>query len=452
MTVRLSRRNVLAVGGSLALATFVNSSRASRISSTAGGWTQPRFDATKRGFVDSTAGPRVSDGSPEQRWQNDEYTGRRVPLVAGDYVYVPTGEWIGAIDRHTGAEDWRGHIGEGIVSPILVDDAIFTFDLETGRVSAIEANSGEDRFRKRLDSQPLTRLVGIDEVVLCGSAAGFHALDTTDGEQVWQTSLDGALTRPCAVIDDWVVVATTSQLYHLDVADGSIGWEMELLTEEPGGPVVTPDSMYVTVVEERPGDPAFAALDLVDGQERWRVDRYDETTAPAVSDERVYLGARRGGTDELVSLDAADGSEDWQVITDAPVSDPPIVDDTTVYAPLANGHLLALDAGHGGTRWELDVDQAGGSLGQPVIADGTLYVSGETVGLVALADPAAIDDDGPHEANDQLQGDVEDDAEANDEADDSAFGFGSGFAILSALAGAGGAAYLLNRRSATGKR
>ncbi|MDP9366546.1 MAG: PQQ-binding-like beta-propeller repeat protein [Chloroflexota bacterium] len=99
--------------------------------------------------------------------------------------------------------------------------------------------------------------------------------------------------------------------------------------------------------------------------------------SPAVADGVVYVPADSA----VLALDAATGGERWRAVTSGvparqgedPWTGLVAVGDGVVFAT-SNGHVLrALDAATGAERWRLEAN-ADGWVGDPVVADGAVYV------------------------------------------------------------------------------
>ncbi|SDQ32964.1 outer membrane protein assembly factor BamB family protein [Natronobacterium texcoconense] len=147
-----------------------------------------------------------------------------------------------------------------------------------------------------------------------------------------------------------------------------------------GQPVVAGDTVFVSTASITRGTETSEGVYAVDdetGDVRWRYDvpdslEYGWTYSPAVTDDTVYvslLGER------VVALEAATGELEWE--TDVPATGPPTVADGRVFVPGETdddrlSFVAALDAATGDERWRRtgDGDRSGRQL---AVADGTVY-------------------------------------------------------------------------------
>ena len=164
-----------------------------------------------------------------------------------------------------------------------------------GSVVAVDARSGAERWRFRLDHRydklDYTPAVAGDTVYAVASRTqadddGYlFALDRRRGDERWRFSTDGRLLSP-AVTEDLVVVGGLDGVFAVDRATGERRWHYRTdgwATQA----VVTRDSVYV-------GGDGVTAIDLASGQRLWHHPTPHRVGVPAVDDGVVFAGGLYG--------------------------------------------------------------------------------------------------------------------------------------------------------------
>ncbi len=197
-----------------------------------------------------------------------------------------------------------------------------------------------------------------------------HALDPGDGSERWRTDVDGFAPSGPAVVDGVVYVpADDAGVYALRATDGTVLWHANPEAEVRGPPVVAGGSVYVQ------GRDGLLALAHDTGAVQWRTERANDVpyAAPVVAEDLVYAYGDEGDT--LLAVDAADGTVEWEseelIGTGAEAS--LAVSGDYLYAATGNA-LEEYDRRSGSlrTRWR-NLES-----GDPVVADGRIYVGGRT--------------------------------------------------------------------------
>lgn len=221
-----------------------------------------------------------------------------------------------AIPVHFGPDQavrWKADLPPGHSSPCVVGDVVVVTGFEDGAsvVVALDRVRGTERWRRTFEGPAYPEYFHVDAVPALPSAA-------SDGERV-------------------VVYFGNYGLVALDL-DGEIQWEHRL--PHPGygfGVGNSPLLVDGVVVLARDGAPeaAILAFDLEDGEEIWRIDRFNYGEAHASPflwrhedrDELVIAGTNR-----LCSYDPSTRELLWTVegLTVFPCTTP-VADDETLY-------------------------------------------------------------------------------------------------------------------------
>lgn len=300
----------------------------------------------------------------EQLWQQTVDGGVVVLLgTSPDSVIVGGYGLVAALDRTTGAEQWR------FVDP-------------TGALWPMAAYAGENGIHVTLD-----RPVEGDyepPVVM--------TFDRVDGSLIWSNTLDGAdhpdlelQTGPSssALVGDRLFVKTTGTLHALDARTGEILWIHRVATapHEKYGPAPLLVDGGLLYVPDPNGE--LVALEAHSGRKRWRLDVEPGYVAPvSVEGGRIVFIDGAG----VHAVDSATGDRVW----DHPIADTrnqaAVVGDVVV---VLGGHqLTGLAVATGNPLWSTTVDL---EIGYAVLAAGDVAVAAAEDGVVAVvADTGAI--------------------------------------------------------------
>jgi eukaryotic-like serine/threonine-protein kinase len=306
------------------------------------------------------AGKRLYFGSDDGNvYAVDSETGRQIwkmktrgpvpatPAVANGTLYV--GSYDGnfyALNADTGALKWKFATGgerrfeaKGLhgmqpknqtiadpfdiflSSPVVADNTVY-FGSGDGNVYALDANSGEMRWKFKTGDVVHASPAFADGLVFVGSWDGyFYALDAKTGDQKWRFhggedplihNQVGFQSSPAVVNGVVYTGCRDAQLYALDAGTGKEKWKIDnqlswVITSPAvaGGKVyfATSDSALYHVVEAATGK----SLVKEDG-------RAYMFSSPAVANDTVFIGVLNG---TLMARDAATGKVLWEFHTDA---------------------------------------------------------------------------------------------------------------------------------------
>lgn len=348
------------------------------------------------GDDDDRAGPPADAADAAAEWTRHGYD-------LGNTRAAPEGAAPDAALVPDLAPAWELRGVDGVTgTPVVSDGTVYVGDW-TGRVRALDAGGGEERWAHDLDSGYVGGSVAVDDerVVVGTFDARIVALDRAGGEQLWETSVDD---HPKAVVF--------------------------------GSPVIVDGLVVVGVGSYEvfaPGDPStfrghVVALDVETGAEQWRfwMTAGDATegpgvsvwSSPAVDTDRgvVYIGTGQAyalpappRSDALVALDLHTGEEVWSTQftagdtwtiaaptgLDADVGAVPNLFEVDGVAAVGVGDKAgvyrALDRETGEVLWERRLTAGGaqgGVMASAAVAEGTVYVASndasQKADLVAL--------------------------------------------------------------------
>lgn len=264
-------------------------------------------------------------------------------LNAGGGIGLP------GLDLAIGVQRWTGPrtAGGGFfgppqsVQPVSVDGRVYAAPARTGTVVALEANDGSVIWQARPGAEsPGSRefnrpAVANGAVFVTSWPYQVTALETDSGTQRWQRDLSEQMVLAPVATDAGLVVQTRSGVSLLDTTDGTPLWEQSLDANATDGmPAVAGGRIYLA-----DNQGSLHARDLASGESLWTTEFTGET-APVVADGVVYAVETNHS---LVAIDAESGDQRFSYQPEVPPLSAPVVGEDTVF--LATGDsILALEA------------------------------------------------------------------------------------------------------------
>lgn len=317
----------------------------------------------------------------EVRWRR--VTGGPIvaaPSVSGGVVVtVSSDQTLYAYDRG-GRLRWRYPQGElpqrleilsGVRSaPLVSTRAVFVSERQGVRVLSAEDGALVGLVGLETESRPLG-LAG--ELAIFASAREVLALDA-QGQERWRRELPGRLAGGSvdAAKGRVLVTTTSAQLLVMEAESGKLFRPMAL----GGRPRTAPVAVSGGALVAREG----ALLELVWDQVRWSVALPREASAdPVTEGELAFLACG----DTLVAFALADGQERWRRVFKGSLGQP-VVAEGRVYVGTSEGELWALGCAEGKVRWELP--GTGPLLAPPVIDEDLIFLGSGDFKLYAIPD------------------------------------------------------------------
>ena len=186
-------------------------------------------------------------------------------------------------------------------------------------------------------------------VVLPGTPVGL-TLPAAPDPVLWSTPISAPPTAPPLIAGQYVFLATLPGLVTaFGLKDGREAWREAISADQP----LAADNAFVFVAA---GD-AVHALRQADRTTAWRRPTGTITAPPLAKDGWVIAAAG----EKLFALRAIDGSIVWS-IDSGPQRERATIDGDTLFVPLANGRVRALDLATGTVQWEQRVAGAPAEL------------------------------------------------------------------------------------------
>jgi len=233
-------------------------------------------------------------------------------------------------------------------------------------------------------------VVVADESVFVAGETGLLALDATSGERRWSRSYGPETAVSGPVVGDALYVAVDDEVRALSPADGSPRWT----STAPAAPVrrLVADGGTVAVTTEGTVESRGAVLAIVDGEERWQFRAEDATVSRfgglAVGDDAVYaVGENSGSATWHHALEPATGEERWRA-NGLNHSTALTVAGDAVLAGGFYGNTVAQATRSGAERWRVQVGPAIDTVGADgdVAFVGGYDAEGPNLHAVSLAD------------------------------------------------------------------
>ncbi|MGC3936431.1 PQQ-binding-like beta-propeller repeat protein [Roseobacter sp. EG26] len=345
--------------------------------------------------------------SPQQIWSVGIGSGdsrrQRItadPVVGGGLIYtLDAASQVAAVST-SGAIAWKADLKplrDGAEAAtgggLAYKDGILFASLGYGSIAALDAKTGTEIWRQRLDGVGVSTPTAFDELVYVtsGDDTGW-ALRASDGRIEWQlaASPDGhnVLGSPAPAVADGLTIFGfgSGEVQAVFRRGGLRRWDASALGQRfgrslgavgdvTGAPVVSGNSVYVGNQSGR-----IVALNLESGGRIWTAP--EGAVGPVMpAGDSVFVVNDLG---ELVRLDASSGARIWGVqlpnfVKNRPkrraeiiAHHGPILAGGRIYVASNDGALRSFDPVSGALLGSVDIAQ--GATTAPVVAGGVLYV------------------------------------------------------------------------------
>lgn len=218
--------------------------------------------------------------------QGDKFN-RLKPVLSAEHIFVAAynGE-VNALTREDGDRVWRQRLRLPLSGGVGYSNGLVLVGTENSQVIALDAETGDIRWEAEVSSEVLATPVGNGRVVVVQTVDGkLLGLDAESGNRLWvyenvvpALSLRG--TSSPLIVDNFVIAAFgNGTVVSVALDNGTLRWdervsiptgrsEIDRLVDIDGDLILS-DNRQVLVT----GYQGYvAAIDVVTGQTRWRVD------------------------------------------------------------------------------------------------------------------------------------------------------------------------------------
>ncbi|WJG10517.1 outer membrane protein assembly factor BamB [Aliiglaciecola sp. LCG003] len=352
----------------------------------------------------------------------DFYYSRLRPALAYDKVYAASRQGtVAAFDETSGKEIWKRDLAtypndswfsfisniwsSGISAKIsggltISYETVF-FGTEDGEVFALDANTGETKWRVKVRGEVIAPPAVDEQVVVVNTGSGtLFALNATTGEQLWSYDSDvpalslRGISTPVAVNGGAIVGTATGKLVVNILASGQTAWEetisapsgateLERIVDIDSEPVVLAGIIYVISF-----DGTLASVELRTGRIIWKRE-YNSYRRIGVAGNSLYV---TDVNSNMYSIDRRNGVELWSqsalkkrnLTAPEPIGDYVVVGDKY-------GYLHWMNQSDGQIVARMDIggdDEDEGIYVEPVTNGNKLYAQTRDGELVAIEVPA----------------------------------------------------------------
>ena len=382
-----------------------------------------QYDAQRTGNVTG-----IAPETATLLWQSNEKTAGCIqagPIISDGKVYVSTwwssgmgveGNAVDAlycIDKNSGEEIWNNTEVYGASTAAIADGKLFV-GTHRGNLACVNVTNGALLWSKKIEENPSwygvasSPLVFDDRVYVLTFSDGTLHTFSFDGTELWNFSSGGEIfcyASPSAYGDKIFFAGKDSDseqhaLYCLDLNTQAEVWNFTTETEIRGSPTIWDEEGMVFFTTKYVYGKArkLYAVNITTGAEVWNVTHYASWASPALSSGKLYIGGSAVDT-TFYCYNAEDGTLIWKneemggAIGGA-MDSSPVVADGKVYFGTSevDGTVYGLDANNGSILWSYTLHIPAGFGGgfnvasPPAVADSTLFIGMDNVGVLAFRD------------------------------------------------------------------
>lgn len=286
------------------------------------------------------------------------------------------------------AQKWKVTIGDGVATPSLVGDRLFTFSREGGSevVRCLDAANGRELWKDQYDVLPAdgpargfsgprcSPVVADGRLVTLGLRGTLSCYEAASGKLLWRKDeYPGALPRfftsASPIVANGLCVAQLGGgdkggVVAFDPANGEAKWRWEGGSPAYASPTLLSAGSKQYVIAET--ENKIVALSLADGALAWETPYavegrgYNASTPVVVGQTVYYAGSNRGATAVKLEPDGdkLKATELWKNMDNSVQFNTPIVKDGLLYGLTANNVFFCIDTKDGKTAWTAPLNPA----------------------------------------------------------------------------------------------
>jgi outer membrane protein assembly factor BamB len=316
-----------------------------------------------------------------------------VPIVVDGLVIVGDQKGLHAFDAGNGSPAWSVAGSGGFIESAGADNGvIFAADLG-GKMHAIDARSGAERWTAALPNNGIHPLVA-QGLLWVGSSDGHaYGLDPATGNTRWTwTGPPGAQVDVNVVTSDTAYLGSAGTQYAIRLVDQAELWSFDTHGTGRTGPVLAGHTLYVGT--QGGGQNALYALDAATGKNRW-APPFGIASGGQVTPGPALQGVLYVTTDGDGAYALRDNGSTYDVLWHDPEVGPGfrpaslVAGSRTMYVQPNEAALVALRMSDGSKLWEATSDAPAEE--SPVVSGGFVFqVDDESNMLRAWAEPSLV--------------------------------------------------------------
>jgi outer membrane protein assembly factor BamB len=310
----------------------------------------------------------------------------KLPAVAVNNV-IFTDDYSGkvvAIDADTGKQIWKINTKSNLITGLAASQGMIFAGTSYGKILAISQKDGKILWNSNMSAQIIATPCAYDNILLAKTENGeLAAFNIFNGEKMWSyqseepTVILRRSSSPQAFQNMAIAGFASGDLMVFNLYNGNIIWK-ETIAEGAGfnnvqnmvdidaTPKVVDGMIYTVTYHGR-----IAALDLKTGRPIWQHD-LSANSDLAVSDNRVYV------TDEqsnILAFDRQTGNVVWKqsALLNRNVTAPSVINGDVVVADAA-GYVHLLDQNNGKFVGRALVSRYDPIINTPIVSGSSFYI------------------------------------------------------------------------------
>jgi outer membrane protein assembly factor BamB len=288
-------------------------------------------------------------------------------------------------------QKWTLAIGDGVATPALVGDKLYTFtrEGESEVIRCVDAAGGKQIWQEKYDARgpdgpagqyPGPRsspAVADGKVVTLGVRGTLSCFDAASGKVLWRkddTGFPKFFVSSSPIIVDGLCIAqiggqNNGAVVAYDLATGNEKWKAAGVNPDNASPsLMTVGDTKLIVVET---DTKIVAVNAADGKIAWETPfikqgmAYNAST-PVVDGDTIYYSGGGRGTHAVKiekTADAFTGKVLWDNPKNSVQFNTPVVKDGLLYGLSQQNEIFCIDVKTGQTNWTASIGGAGGMGG-----------------------------------------------------------------------------------------
>ncbi len=347
-------------------------------------WSQFRYGPEREGAnpFENVLNPHtVGDLNVKWSYNTGPYNAWGSPMVVDGMVYVSSDNDLYALNAKTGDLRWKFTPAKEdfIDSYPAVANGVLYLGTDNNGLYALSAQTGAVLWNYTSVNEWASTPLVADGLVFFGDREGyFYALNAHSGTLVWKSRLgSGNISSPASFANGVVYVAGgDGNLNALNAKTGAKLWMFTNGYFYSASPTVADGVVYLG--SNLVGYPnKLYAVNASTGEQLWSYSTSDVVqSSPAVADGVVYFSSE----ETLYALNAYTGDLLWSYATGAYIlSDATIAEGVVYVGSTYPNNVAALNATSGTLLWSY---ATGGSVQDPTVANGTVYVASYNDGIV----------------------------------------------------------------------